>query len=78
MEAKDGSFRFDFSGTYSNVVPNQLVEYLFGERNARVEFIERFEGVSVSFDAESAHSVEQQAGWRAILNNFARQVEGRK
>lgn len=81
MEAKDGSFGFDFAGTYTKVVPNRLIEYSFGDRAAQVEFAEKPEGVSVrvSFDAESTHSVEQQqAGWQAILNNFARHVEGRK
>lgn len=81
MEAKDGSFGFDFAGTYTNIVPNRLIEYSFGDRAAMVEFTEKPEGVSVrvSFDAESTHSNEQQqAGWQAILNNFARHVEGRK
>lgn len=27
MEAKDGSFGFDFEGTYTNVVPHKLLEY---------------------------------------------------
>lgn len=81
MEAKDGSFGFDFAGTYTNIVPHRLIEYSFGDRKAMVEFAERPEGVSVrvSFDAESTHSIEQQqSGWQAILNNFARYVEGRK
>jgi uncharacterized protein YndB with AHSA1/START domain len=81
MEAKDGSVGFDFAGTYTNVVPNHLIEYSFGDRAARIEFAENSEGVSVkvSFDAESTYSIEQQqAGWQAILNNFARHVEGRK
>ena len=81
MEAKDGSVGFDFAGTYTNIVPNRLIEYSFGDRAARIEFTEKPEGVSVrvSFDAESTHSIEQQqAGWQAILNNFARHVEGRK
>ena len=31
--------------------------------------------VSVTFEAETQHSIEQQqAGWQAILNNFARYV----
>jgi len=79
MEAKDGSVGFDFAGTYTNIVPQQLIEYGFGDRNATVEFDERSDGVLVtlSFDAESTHSVEQQqAGWQAILENFARHVEG--
>lgn len=32
MEAKDGSFGFDFAGTYTQVVPHRLIEYTFGER----------------------------------------------
>jgi len=78
MEAKDGSFGFDFAGIYTNIVPNRLIEYSFEDRTATVEFTEKPEGVSVrvTFDAESTHSNEQQqAGWQAILNNFARHVE---
>jgi uncharacterized protein YndB with AHSA1/START domain len=78
MEAKDGSFGFDFAGTYTNVVPHCLIEYAIGDRTAKVEFDERSDGVrvTVSFDAEPTHSIEQQqAGWQAILNNFARHVE---
>jgi uncharacterized protein YndB with AHSA1/START domain len=78
MEAKDRSFGFDFAGTYTDVVLERLIEYSFGDRSARVEFDERPEGVrvAISFDAESTHSIEQQqAGWQAILDNFARHVE---
>lgn len=80
MEAKDGSFGFDFAGTYTNVVPNRLLEYSFGDRVATVEFTEIPDAVNVRvvFDAEATHSIEQQqGGWQAILNNFARHVEGR-
>jgi uncharacterized protein YndB with AHSA1/START domain len=80
MEAKDGSFGFDFAGTYTKVIPNQLLEYSFGERVAQVEFIEAPGGVNVkvTFDAETTHSIEQQqGGWQAILNNFARYVEAK-
>jgi uncharacterized protein YndB with AHSA1/START domain len=81
MEAKDGSFGFDFEGTYTNIVPNHLIEYSFGDRVAKVEFTELAGGVNVRvvFDAEATHSLEQQqGGWQAILSNFARHVEGRK
>ena len=80
MEAKDGSAGFDFAGTYTNIVTNHLIEYAFGERTARVEFLETPAGVvvRVSFEAEATHTVEQQqAGWQAILENFTRYVEGR-
>jgi uncharacterized protein YndB with AHSA1/START domain len=78
MEAKDGSFGFDFEGTYTKVVPNELIEYAFGDRTARVEFLPAPGGVTVrvSFDAEEENSVEmQRQGWQAILQNFARHVE---
>ena len=77
MEAKDGSTGFDFAGTYTRVVPNKLIEYSFGGREARVEFTEMPEGINVrvTFDAEEEHSIEQQQeGWQAILNNFKRHV----
>lgn len=77
MEAKDGSFGFDFAGTYTRIDPHALIEYAFGDRSARVEFSPGEDGVKVrvDFDAETTHSIEQQqAGWQAILDNFARYV----
>ena len=78
MEAKDGSMGFDFAGTYTKIVEHQLIEYVFGERVARVDFSEAPTGVTVrvTFDGESTHSeARQRAGWQAILENFARHVE---
>lgn len=78
MEAKDGSFGFDFAGTYTKIVPNELITYSFGDRAGVVEFESGANGVTVrvTFDAETEHPVEQQRqGWQAILNNFAEHVE---
>jgi uncharacterized protein YndB with AHSA1/START domain len=78
MEAKDGSFGFDFAGTYTKIVPNELIEYSFGDRTCAVEFVPGSSGVTVrvTFDAESENPAEQQRqGWQAILNNFAKHVE---
>lgn len=78
MEAKDGSMGFNFAGTYTAIIPHRLIEYAFGDRTARVEFTEERDAVTVTvtFDAESEHSVEQQqAGWQAILDHFARHTE---
>jgi uncharacterized protein YndB with AHSA1/START domain len=80
MEAKDGSFGFDFEGTYTNVVPNRLIEYDFGDRKAKVEFEDTPGGVHVrvSFDSEETHSIEQQRdGWQAILDRFKQHVESK-
>ncbi len=81
MEAKDGSFGFDFAGEYTKLIPQQLIEYVFDERNVSVNFAEGSDGilVTVSFDPESIHSEEQQReGWQAILNNFAKYVMERQ
>ena len=81
MEAKDGSMGFDFAGTYTQVVPQELIECRFGDRTLTVQFIQTGQGVTVreTFDAEGTHTPEQQrAGWQAILDRFARHVEGRR
>lgn len=81
MEAKDGSFGFDFAGVYTNVVDQKLIEYEFGDRKAKVEFTPGDSGVAVrvSFESEPMHSIEQQRdGWQAILNRFARYVEAKQ
>ena len=80
MEAKDGSFGFDFAGTYTRIVPHELSEYAFGGRTGVVEFISGAAGVNVrvTFEAESENPEEmQRQGWQAILNNFAKHVEAR-
>lgn len=78
MEAKDGSYGFDFAGTYTKVVTNELIEFSFGDRFASVEFQAGEKGVTVrvTFDSELEYPLEQQQqGWQAILDNFAKFVE---
>ena len=80
MEAKDGSFGFDFAGTYTKIVPNELIEYVFDDRSATVEFTQTKDGVKVriTFVAETEHTIEQQEeGWQAILNKFTKHVEAK-
>jgi len=80
MEAKDGSMGFDFSGVYTRIVPLQLIEYTFGDREAKVEFTQTADGVDVrlDFDPDQQYPVEHQKnGWQAILDNFARYVEAK-
>lgn len=78
MEAKDGSFGFDFAGTYTKVIPHEVIEYAFGDRTCLVEFLAAQSGVTVrvSFDPETQNPVEmQRQGWQAILSNFKTYVE---
>jgi len=80
MEAKDGSFGFDFIGIYDEVIPNERIKYHI-EDGREVEVI--FEKVDRTttkvteiFDPEKQNSVEmQREGWYAILNNFHKYVE---
>lgn len=82
MEAKDGSFGFDFGGVYSVVKPQELIEYrMQDERHVRVEFEPLETGVIVReiFDAEAVHKPEhQRSGWQAILDRFASHVEAKQ
>ena len=79
MEARDGSFGFDFGGVYDVVEENQLIEYTIGDgRKVRIEFMEERGSTHVteSFEAESTNPVElQKGGWQAILNNFKKYAE---
>ncbi len=79
MEAKDGGMGFDFSGIYTRIVPEALIESEFDDgRVVIVEFSAQDNAVIVreSFDAEPMHSVEaQRLGWQAILDNFAQYVQ---
>ena len=79
MEAKDGSFGFDFEALYDEVVDCVRVAYTLTDgRQVLTTFDDCGEAtrVTTSFDAESEHSAEmQRAGWQAILNNFKRYVE---
>lgn len=81
MEAKDGSEGFDFEGVYTKILEEELIEYSFGDRKARVTFQQSLDGVkvTVSFETEDIHSADlQRAGWQAILENFARYVLQKK
>ena len=73
MEAKDGSYGFDFEAVYTEVNPEENFTYEFGGRLATVEF-QGMDGeteVTVTFDPETENPVEmQRQGWQAILDNF--------
>ena len=78
MEAKDGSFGFDFIANYLEIINQEKFTYEFGGRQATVEFnkIDNQTEVIITFDAETENSIElQKNGWQAILNNFKNYVE---
>ncbi|ADQ18907.1 SRPBCC family protein [Leadbetterella byssophila] len=79
MEAKDGSFGFDFEAVYDTVYPLEGFTYTMEDgRQVDTQFIEEETGtlIKVSFDPEGQNSLElQRAGWQAILNNFTSYAE---
>jgi uncharacterized protein YndB with AHSA1/START domain len=81
MEAKDGSFGFDFGGIYDVVTPSEYIEYTLGDtRKVKTNFIVQGDTTKVveSFEAEDQNSVEmQKRGWQAILDNFKNYTEAR-
>lgn len=79
MEAKDGSFGFDFEGIYSEVKPFEKIKYgLEDGREVETLFTENDGTTKITsiFDAEKENPIEmQKGGWQAILNNFKQYVE---
>jgi len=79
MEAKDGSFGFDFGGVYDNVEENKVIEYTMGDgRKVKVTFDGQNNETKVieTFEAEDTHSIEmQRGGWQSILDNFKKYTE---
>ncbi|WP_028608833.1 SRPBCC family protein [Paenibacillus harenae] len=79
MEAKDGSFGFDFGGVYDEVKMNESIAYTLGdERKVHISFVSQGNATKVieTFDPESSNPVEmQKGGWQAILDNFKKYAE---
>ncbi len=79
MEAKDGSFGFDFVGVYDKVKENELIEYTIGDgRKVKITFSNNGIETKVveTFEAENTNSIEmQKGGWQAILDNFRKYTE---
>jgi uncharacterized protein YndB with AHSA1/START domain len=79
MEAKDGSFGFDFSGVYDEVRLHELISYTLGDgRKVTITFSSQGNDTKVIevFEAEGENSIEmQQAGWQAFLDNFKKYCE---
>jgi len=79
MEAKDGSFGFDFGGVYDEVRPNELITYTMGDgRKVKVSFssLGNETKITETFEPESSNPIEmQRGGWQVILDNFKKYTE---
>lgn len=79
MEAKDGSFGFDFEAIYDEVVDNKEIAYTMTDGRKVITNFENLGDktkVITTFDAENENPAEmQRVGWQSILNNFKKYVE---
>jgi uncharacterized protein YndB with AHSA1/START domain len=79
MEAKDGSFGFDFAGTYDEVRENEYFHYTLGDgRKVEVTFQPAGDAteIVVKFEPETQNPLEfQKSGWQAILDNYKHYTE---
>jgi uncharacterized protein YndB with AHSA1/START domain len=82
MEAKDGSFGFDFGGVYDDVKLNEAIAYTLEDgRKVTIKFIPHGDETKVieTFDPENSNPIEmQEAGWQAILDNFKKYINNSK
>lgn len=81
MEARDGSFGFDFEGTYDKVELHKEITYTMSDGRKTTTLFTEQDGktkIETTFDAETENNTElQQQGWQAILNNFVKYVESK-
>jgi uncharacterized protein YndB with AHSA1/START domain len=79
MEARDGSFGFDFEGIYLKVETEKLIEYILNDgRKVSIAFENEGKGVRVTeiFEPELQNPLDlQRQGWQAILDNFKHYTE---
>jgi len=80
MEAKDGSFGFDFGGVFDTLKKNELIEYTIGDgRKVEIHFNKKGDNethIVQTFEAEGQNPIEmQRAGWQAILDSFKNYTE---
>lgn len=79
MEAKDGSFGFDFKAVYTEIIPEKKLAYTLDDGRKVVTHFENEDQtvkVTTIFEAENQNPMDmQKAGWQAILNNFKNYTE---
>jgi uncharacterized protein YndB with AHSA1/START domain len=79
MEARDGSFGFDFGGTYDEVDTHRSIAYTIGDgRKVKIDFLPEGNQTRIvqTFEAENQHPIEvQRGGWQAIMDNYKKHIE---
>ena len=80
MEARDGSFGFDFESTYTGVIEGEQIHLMMADgRRWEVHFADAGEGTRITerFDPEAQNPEDmQRMGWQMILDRFADYASG--
>lgn len=81
MEAKNGSFGFEFGGVYDTVEKFKQIIYTIDDgRKVWITFSKVGEEIEIieTFEAENENPIEmQKQGWQAILDNFKKYAENK-
>lgn len=79
MEARDGSFGFDFGGIYDKVKLHEQIAYTMDDGRKVNTSFDADNGttkVTTVFEAESQNPVDmQRTGWQNIIDNFKQYAE---
>ncbi len=79
MEAKDGSFGFDFEAEFDEIKPEEKLVYTIADGRKVITSFQKENNqtkIITEFEAENQNPVEmQREGWQAILDNFKKYVE---
>jgi uncharacterized protein YndB with AHSA1/START domain len=80
MGLKDGSFSFDFKGTYDEVKVNRLIAYTLDDgRRSTITFADENPVIlTETFEPESTLPIDEQREFcQAVIDGFKRYVEGK-
>ena len=81
MAARDGSMAFDYTATFTQIKPNELLEYTLDDgRKVSIKFSEqnRVTKIVETFEVEDENSIDmQRQGWQGILDNFKKYAESK-
>jgi uncharacterized protein YndB with AHSA1/START domain len=82
MEARDGSFGFEFHGIYTMVEWHHKIELILGDGRAMQVVFNSSDGITEvveTFEAEEVNTLElQRFGWQSILDNFKKYIEANR
>jgi uncharacterized protein YndB with AHSA1/START domain len=80
MGLKDGSFSFDFTGIYDEVIPHELIAYTLDDNRRSTITFSGSNPVTITedFEPNTTDDLEMQRGFcTAVLRSFKKHVESK-